>query len=166
MAVTEQSNAELVRWAFDVLNTHDVTQLKEFWTDETWLRFPTGTRHGAEDIAQEFETAFAAMPDFRIRIEAMAEQGDEVFVRWQLTGTHTGAAWEGIAASGKRVEMDGFDHFTVRDGKVVSNFVVYDQLQFARAVGFVPPADSAGDRVLKALFAVRVGLARRLRSRG
>ena len=165
-APPDATNADLIRWAFDVLNTHDVTPLKGFWTDETVERFPTRTRHGADDIAAEFTAAFAALPDFRMRVEAVAEQGDEVFVRWHLTGTHSGAAWEGIAPSGKRIELDGMDHFTVRDGRVVSNFVVFDQLQFARAVGFVPQPDSPGDRALKAVFAARTRLAARLRRRG
>src|SRR5205809_153427 len=142
MAATEPaagtSNAELIRWAFDVLNTHDVTPLKQFWTDETWERFPMRTARGADDIGSVFEEAFAAMPDLRIEIVGLAEQGDDVFVRWHLGGTHTGAPWNGVAASGKRVELDGIDHFVVRDGRVVSNFVVFDQLQFARAVGLVP----------------------------
>ena len=51
------------------------------------------------------------------------------------TGTHSGASWSGVEPTGKSVAMDGIDHFVVRDGKVVSSFVVFDQTQFARAVG-------------------------------
>jgi predicted ester cyclase len=161
----DATNADLIRWSFDVLNTHDVTPLRQFWTDESWERFPTRTRRGPDDIAQEFEAAFRALPDFRIEIQAMAEQGDDVLVRWRLTGAHSGEAWEGIAPSGRRVELDGFDHFTIRDRRVISNFVVFDQLQFARAVGFVPQEDSPGDRVLKAAYAARLKVAERLRER-
>ena len=169
MAVTEPtthtSNAELIRWAFDVLNTHDVAPLKAFWNDETWERFPSRTARGADDIASVFEEAFAALPDFEIRIVELAEQGDNVFVRWHITGTHTGAPWEGIAASGRRIELDGIDHFVVRDGRVVSNFIVFDQFQFARAVGLMPQAGTLGDRAIKAGFALRTRIARALRAR-
>jgi len=105
------------------------------WSDETWERFPTRTARGADDIASMFDAAFAALPDFVVRIVELAEQGDNVFVRWKVTGTHTGASWEGVAPSGKRVELDGIDHFVVRDGRVVSNFIVFDQLQFAQPSG-------------------------------
>src|SRR5512144_1001609 len=91
------SNADMVRWAFDVLNSHDVTPLKEFWTDATVERFPTRTARGADEIAAVFEEAFAATPDFHIEIVALAEQGEHVFARWHLTGTHSGAEWEGFA---------------------------------------------------------------------
>jgi steroid delta-isomerase-like uncharacterized protein len=156
------SNAELIRWAFDVLNTHDVTSLKGFWTDETWERFPSRTATGADDIASVFEEAFAAIPDLTIQIEELAEQGDNVFVRWHMTGTHTGAPWEGVVPSGKRIELDGIDHFVVRDGRVVSNFIVFDQLQFARAVGLMPESGTLGDRVVKAAFALLTKLAQAL----
>jgi steroid delta-isomerase-like uncharacterized protein len=165
MAVTQPvapaSNAELIRWAFDVLNTRDVTPLKEFWTADTVERFPTRTARGADEIAAVFDEAFAAMPDFHIEIQALAEEGDHVFVRWHMTGTHTGEPWEGFAPSGKRIELDGIDNFVLRDGKVVSNFVVYDQVQFARQVGIMPEVGTAADRAMKGAFALRQKLARR-----
>lgn len=167
MAATEPvapaTNAELIRWAFDVLNTRDVTPLKGFWNDETVERFPMRTARGADDIGSVFEGTFAAMPDFHIEIVELAEQGDNVFVRWHMTGTHTGEPWEGWAASGKRVELDGIDHFVVRDGRVISNFVVFDQVQFARAVGAMPEDGTPGDKAMKATFGLRQKLARRRR---
>ena len=93
---------------------------------------------------------------------AVAEEGDDVFVHWQITGRHDGRVG-GLEPTGKPVVVDGIDHFVVRDGKVVSNFVVFDQLQIARQVGFIPPEGSLGDRVAKGLFNARTKLARRLR---
>src|SRR3954464_1012281 len=108
MAATEPaartSNAELIRWAFDVVNTHDVAPLKEVWTAETVERFPMRTAHGADDIASVFDEAFAAMPDLHPEIAEVAAEGDNVFVRWHMTGTHSGAPWNGVAASGKPIE--------------------------------------------------------------
>jgi predicted ester cyclase len=159
------TNAELVRWAFDVLNTHDATPLKEFWTADTVERFPMRTARGANEIAAVFEGTFAALPDLRIEIVELVEQGENVFARWHLTGTHTGAPWEGIAPTGKRVELDGIDHFVVRDGRVISNFVVFDQLQFARAVGLLPENGTPADRALKGAFGLQAKLAQAVRSK-
>ncbi len=157
------SNADLARWAFDILNTHDVTPLKPYWTDATRERFPNETCVGPDSIISYFEAIFAALPDFHIQIVGLAEQGDDVFVQWRLSGTHSGAAWQGIAPTGTRVELDGIDHFVVREGKVESNFVVFDQLQFARQIGLMPPDGSAADRALKAAFNAKTRLLRRLR---
>src|SRR5438270_8302028 len=111
------SNAELARWAFEMLNRHDVSALKEFWTSTTVERFPDRTCHGADEIAAYFEDAFRAMPDFHMDVVAIAEDGENVFVRWRLTGTHQGTLL-GIEPTHKRLEVDGMDHFVVRDGKV------------------------------------------------
>lgn len=141
-----------VRWIFDILNTHRASALRAVLTDTTRERFPTETRHGADRIVDWFEGLFAALPDLTMTIQGMAEQGGTVFVRWRLTGTHTGADFEGIAASGRRVDLDGTDHFVISDGVVESNFVIFDQMQFARQLGLLPTAGSRIDVVLRRGF--------------
>ena len=156
------SNGELIRWAFETLNQHDPTPLKQFWTADSVERFPDRTCRGAEEIAGYFEDAFAAIPDFHMEVIAIAEQGDDVFVHWHLTGTHLGPLM-GIQPTGKRVEIDGMDHFVLRDGVVVSNFVVFDQMQYALQLGMLPPPGSSGDRAMKRLFNARTKLSARRR---
>ena len=151
-APVNATNAELIRWAFEVINSHDITPLRAYWTPETVERFPDRTCRGEAEIAAYFDGLFAALPDVHMAIEHLAADGDAVFVRWHLTGTHTGTAWAGIEPSGTRVELDGIDHFTVRDGTVVSNFVVFDQMDVGRQLGLLPPDGSGPDRALKAAF--------------
>jgi steroid delta-isomerase-like uncharacterized protein len=146
------SNGELIRWAFAQLNGRDPTPLRRFWTDDTVQRFPDKTCRGADEIAAYFEVAFTALPDFHMRVVDLVEHEEHVFAHWHLSGTHSGGPFQGIEATGRRIELDGMDHFVVRDGKVVSNFIVYDQLQFARQIGFLPEDGSAGDRAAKAAF--------------
>lgn len=55
------------------------------------------------------------------------------------------------------------DHFVIREGKVVSNFVVFDQMQYARQIGMMPPDGSLADRGLKSAFNARTKLAQRVR---
>lgn len=154
------TNAELIRSAFESLNAHDVAALKRFWTVETVERFPTGTSVGADAIGAYFQAAFDGLPDFRIEIVGLAAQDEDVFVRWRMTGTHSGALWQGIAPTGRAVELDGIDHFVVQDGKVASNFVVFDQMQFARSVGMMPSDGSLADRAMKAVFNAKTRITR------
>ena len=149
--------AELIRWAFGMLNRQDVSPLKRYWTSDTVERFPDRTCRGPEEVARYFEDMFAAMPDFQFEIIAMAEQGEHVFVHWRLTGTH-GGPMLGIEPTGKPVAIDGMDHFVIRDGAVVSNFVVFDQMQYARQIGMMPPDGSAADKAIKRAFNVRTKL--------
>lgn len=161
---TGVSNGELVRWSFERLNEHDLEPLRQFWTNATVERFPSGTFHGADAMAAYLTALSAALPDFNMRIVGLAEDGENVYVHWHLTGTHSGR-FEGIEPTGRAVAVDGMDHFVIRDGTVATNFVVFDQMQFARQIGMLPPDGSHADRALKAAFNVRSRLRRRLRRR-
>ena len=161
----EATNAELIRWAFGQLNTRDVSALKQFWDADTYERFPDRECRGADEIAAYFEGVFAALPDFHMEVVAVAESGEDVFVHWHLTGTHSGTPLEGIEATGRSVAIDGMDHFVIRDGTIASNFVVFDQMQFARRVGMLPADGSAADRATKAAFNAKTRLVERLRDR-
>ena len=158
---SDATNAERIRWAFETLNAHDVAPLRALWTADTVERFPDRTCHGTEEIAAYFEETFRAVPDFHMEIVSIAEQGDDVFVHWHLTGTHQGPI-TGIEGTGRPIAVDGIDHFVVRDGRVASNFVVFDQMQYARQLGMLPAQDSPGDRAFKAAFNARTKLAARL----
>lgn len=152
-------SADLVRQAFDALNRKDLAFVRKFWNAETVEQFPDRTCRGDEEIAKYFSEVFAAIPDWNIRIVDLAAQGDHVFVQWHLTGTHQGTLL-GVAATGKPLAIDGMDHFVIRNGMVVSNFVVFDQLAFARQIGLMPPDGSPVDRTLKAAFGAATMLLR------
>jgi steroid delta-isomerase-like uncharacterized protein len=156
---TAPSNADLVRGAFDALNRRDLAAIRPFWTADTIERFPDRTCRGSDEIAAYFEATFAAIPDWRLDIVALAAQGEHVFVHWHMTGTHAGTLL-GIAATGKPIELDGMDHFVIANGKVVSNDVVFDQMAFARQIGLLPPDGTLVDRALKSAFGMKTKLAR------
>ena len=93
---TNASNAELVRWTFEQLNTHDVSDLRALWTQDTVERFPDGECRGPDQITAYFDGVFAALPDFHMEVRGIVEQGDDVYVQWHLTGTHTGGGFQGL----------------------------------------------------------------------
>lgn len=159
---TGVSNAELIRWSFEQINRHDVSALRQLWDDDTVERFPDRTCRGASEIAAYFKETFAAVPDLELEVVSIVEQGDEVLARWRLTGTQNGPV-QGIAPTGKAITLDGVDHFVLRDGRIVSNFVVFDQMQYSRQIGILPPESSPADKAMKAAFNARTKLARRLK---
>lgn len=161
----EATNADLVRWSFETLfEKRDIEAMKEFWTQTSVERFPDRTCRGTEEIASYFREVLGAVPDLRMEIVALAEQGDDVFVQWHMTGTHEGPLL-GIDATGKSLAIDGIDHFVIRDGKLVSNFVVVDQMQYARALGMMPPDGSGPDKAMKAAFNARTKIAAKIAER-
>ena len=155
MAVTS-SGSDVVRTAVDAINRHDTQAMRACWDPALRERFPNRECRSADDAAAYFQEGFDAMPDLRVEIVAIAEERDQVFMRWSMRGHHTGKPWDGIAPSGREVVLEGIDHFVVRDGKIVEGFVVFDQVQFGRAVGMMPADGSPGDKAMKAAFAARV----------
>jgi predicted ester cyclase len=146
------TETEVVLSVIGQLNEHSTAGMRPLWSPGIVERFPDRTCHGPDELAAYFQAAFDAFPDFRLEPQGHAGEGESVFVRWRLSGTHTGGTFQGIAPTGKRVELDGIDHFTVRDGVVVSNVVVFDQMAFARQLGLMPPDASVADRALKGAF--------------
>ncbi len=138
--------------------------MSELWTDQTLQRFPDRDCHGAAEIRAYFEDTFAAIPDLMVEMLAIVEQGDEVFVRWRLSGTQQGRL-QGLEGTGRRIRLDGVDHFTLRDGKIASNFVIYDQTQWGRQIGLIPDDGTAGDKALKSAFNARVKVSRAVQAR-
>jgi len=148
---TASSGADLVRGTVDALNRGKPSELRKLWAEDGVERFPARTCRGIDEIVAYFEEALAAISDWRMEPLVIAEQGEDVFLRWRLTGKHSGPI-QGIEPTGKSVTIDGIDHFVVRDGKIVSNFVVFDQMQYARQLGMMPSEGTPGDRAVKAAF--------------
>ena len=157
------TNSEVVQRVFDAINAHDVAALREVWAPDVVERFPDKTCRGQEELAAHFTGLFAALPDFRMEVLRTVEDGETVFAHWRLTGTHTGGQFSGIDPTGKAIVLDGMDEFAIRDGKVASNFVVFDQMEVGRQLGLLPPDGSPPDRALKAAFNAKTKVAEALR---
>ena len=159
-----RSPVEIARHMFeDVLNRHDADALRPYWADDLVEELPTGTFRGPDEMAHYFAETFAAIPDFHIVPEQITGEDDTVFVKWRMSGTFSGGAWQGIEPTGDQIELLGIDCFTFREGRVTRNEVVFDQLSFARQIGMLPAQDSIGDRTMRGAFNARTNLKRRLR---
>lgn len=148
------TSTELIRWVFERINAQDVASLRVLWTDDTMACFPDATCHGADEVAAYFLDKFASIEGFHLEVLAIAESGDDLLVHWRMTGRHTGTLL-GLSGTGKVITIDGMDHFVLRDGRVLTNTIVFDQMAFARQVGLLPPDRSAVDKALKAAFNVK-----------
>jgi steroid delta-isomerase-like uncharacterized protein len=163
VATEPRSPVDTARHIFeDVLNQRDADALRAYWADELIEVLPTGTYRGPDEMARYFAESFAALPDFHIVPEKIVGEDDTVFVKWRLTGTFSGQAWQGIDPTGDRIELLGIDCFTFREGKIVRNEAVFDQMSFARQIGMMPAQDSVGERAMRTAFNARTKLKQRL----
>ena len=157
------TNTELAQQIFAAINAHDVEALKGIWADDVEERFPDKTCRGKAELGAHFEGLFAAMPDFHMELLSSVEEGETVFARWKLTGTHQGV-FNGIDPTGRAISLDGMDQFTFRDGRMAANFVVFDQMEVGRQLGLLPPDGSPPDRALKAAFNAKTKIAEAIRT--
>ena len=87
--------------------------------------------HGLEAIQGFYLELLGALPDARIGIDYVCAQsmrpGDYVAVRWTLAGHHSGPSRWG-EASGAPVLILGESHYRLEQGRVVEEWLVFDEL--------------------------------------
>lgn len=138
----------VARAYFEAIGARDLDAAAEMWNPEgvdvlhgmAELTFPHGFK-------QWFGTLFAAFPDFEMEVLTIAASKENAAVRWRLTGTFNGTGtFEGMKPNGARVEMEGCDMLTIRDGKIEENFAYLNGTEMARQLGAMPPAGSSAER--------------------
>jgi ketosteroid isomerase-like protein len=96
-------------------NDHDIDALMSFMTPDCIFQTAGGpeafgARHvGTEAVRAAFAAAWQAVPDARWENGKHFVHGDFGTSQWTFTGT---------AADGSRIETDGIDVFTFRDGRI------------------------------------------------
>ena len=163
-AATERaSTAELARDYFGALMDRDPDRMAAHWHPEGVEDLvPVGVLRGPEGVRDFFRELFAAIPDAESVLERVTADERGAVTQWRMSGTFTGAPFQGVRASGRRVEMRGADCLEFEDGKIVRNTVYYDGMAFARGVGLLPGRDSAAEKLMLAAFNAVTELRQRL----
>ncbi|RPD94460.1 hypothetical protein EGM88_12010 [Aureibaculum marinum] len=75
-------------------------------------------------------------PDMTFTFPTQLIKGNEAFIVWIFTGTHTGTFGE-INATGKKVKVNGISHlFFDKEGKIYREDVFYNKLDLLQQLGF------------------------------
>ncbi len=105
---------------------------------------------------------FGSSPDFRIAVEEMIGEGEQVAVRWTATGTFAGpGSLQGVEPTFARLELEGLDIFRVRDERIVSEHAYTDGATIARQIGLLPPVGSTAEQRMTRAFNGQAKLKRR-----
>jgi steroid delta-isomerase-like uncharacterized protein len=135
---------EAARRHDDAFNAHDREARMASETPDVELVVPGGLiLRGPEQVAGLLRTFWDALPDARVVPENHVVAGDTVVTEGTLTGTHTEtfrAPDREIPASGNKVELRYASVKRVRDGRVASEHLYFDQLEFLQQLGAFPPA--------------------------
>jgi predicted ester cyclase len=105
-----------------------------------------GQEPGLEGLKKAYHAFLEPFPDVLFVFEDIVAEGDLVFGRGVISGTHQGEFF-GIPATGKRVHWTGTRLFRLNDGKVTEGWINLDFLGLLQQMGAVPapPAPPAPD---------------------
>jgi predicted ester cyclase len=119
--------------------------LETVWKDHDWsalschrdraLRFegPSGIlTYGLERMQQVVEGIVGSIPDGTFAVHHLIVRQDEarpvrVAVRWSFAGTHSGSGRYG-KANGFPLALLALSHFELRDGKIINEWMLMDEL--------------------------------------
>ena len=168
MATSEAANpATVARTYFEAVAKRDLDAMVVPWEPGA-----PDVIHGVvemrvpEDLRSWFGNLFAAFPDFTFEILEVMASGEKAAVRWHATGTFDGSArFEGLVPNGAKVDLEGCDVLTVREGRIVRNDAYMNGAEMARQLGALPPAGSAPEKALTAVLNLKTQLAQRFRAR-
>ncbi len=95
---------------------------------------PTRDREGLVEMLAGLHAAF---PDFYLSEHETVGEGDLVASRWTAGGTHLGAPFAGMPASGRSFAISGMSMYRVREGRIVEGWVSDDTLGMAAQLGLI-----------------------------
>jgi predicted ester cyclase len=126
-----EKNKIIARLYFEeVVNKKQLTRLNEVFA-ETYIvhnllqsdGVATQTLQGQQTFLSKLIKAF---PDIRYTVHDLIAEGDKVFVRTSMTGTHE-EEFMGFSGSGKKIEyMSELFIFRMTDGKIVESWFQLD----------------------------------------
>jgi steroid delta-isomerase-like uncharacterized protein len=151
---------------FDALRGHDLDALVALDHPDVVDDFvAVGVFRGVVQVRDFFTELLNAVPDFAIEVVEMVSDEERAAVQWRATGTFTGSPFQGIHATGRRIELRGCDVMQFEQGKLKHNTIYYDGLGFARQIGMLPREGSRADKAMAAAFNTRTDVVARLRRR-
>jgi steroid delta-isomerase-like uncharacterized protein len=119
-------------------NAKNAALAPELFAADLSLETPDGVLTGlagADLLLRAYQTAF---PDFRLLIDDLLVDGDQVVLRWTFTGTHRGPLAD-IAASGRAVNLPrGIAIFHLDGAKVDRGYMAWDKYGLLQQLGALP----------------------------
>jgi steroid delta-isomerase-like uncharacterized protein len=161
----EWVNEFVQRWG-DAWNSHEPQRVLDLMAEDIVYDDSASpkTMRGHGDVRAFLDMTWRAFPDLHFDLvgEPLVAAGEpRAAMWWRGTATHSGPIDPpGLAPTGKRLEFEGADFHTYRDGKLVRLQIVFDMADFMRQLGLLPPPGSIGEKAVTALGNLQTKLRR------
>jgi predicted ester cyclase len=127
-----EQNKQLIRNYYDeVLNGRDLDAVDKYFADE---RIVEGVRRGCFSY-------FTAFPDLHLSLDELIGEGDSVFVRSTMTGTHDGE-YKGIPPTGRHIASESAEVFRIKDERFVGYWCLSNVAGLMRQLTEGPATES------------------------
>lgn len=131
----EQNKLIMYRMIEEVWNKGNLAVADEVFDPEHTSPSAPQLPKGSEGVKMLAAAFCAAMPDYRMRIDMILADEEQVAARFTQSGTHTGADLMGLKASGKRAEWTEIGVLRIRNGKIVESWYEVDMLSMLKQLG-------------------------------
>lgn len=147
-------------------NGCDTDAMAELLTEDiTWVdpALPEPAR-GIPAVQDFMRMSFQIFPDLKFSEPDpphLTVTGDHVAWAWTMGGTFRGPIDPpGFAPTGRRMQVDGIDIWTMHDGRIANYRAFYDMNDMVRQLGILPEPGSRAERMTAALQRFQVRLQR------
>lgn len=145
--MSEQNKTVVRRIVEEHWNKKNAALVSELFASNVSLDTPDGVLTGLEGASFLLQAYATAFPDFRLSIDDLLADGNQVVLRWTFTGTHRGPLAD-IPASGRQVRVPrGIAIFRIDAGKVDRGHLAWDKYALLQQLGVLPMNTSAGAQV-------------------
>lgn len=134
----EENKAILRNKHLEMFNEGNLSIADEIISPDYVYQSPAGELKGPEGMKQLVQAFRVAFPDGAFTIDDMVGEGDQVAVRYTLTGTLKGEYY-GIPPTGKQVNITAGFFYKFENGKEVEVVSFMDSLAFYQQLGVTPP---------------------------
>jgi steroid delta-isomerase-like uncharacterized protein len=151
-------------------NDYDAAAIADLVTEDVVWEDPAlgETARGVAAVQAFMRVAWLAFADLRFDDTDQPHRtasGDQVAWRWRMRGTMTGPLDPpGFAPTGRAMEIEGVDLWTMRDGRIARYRAFYDMSEVARQLGIAPASGSRAERAMVRFQRVQASLLRRRRT--
>ena len=101
-------------------------EIAEQIVDPDYIQHNKLVQTGRAGLLAFMPYVFMAAPDTRFIVHDVVATNNRVITRWTWTGTLTGEGFLGVKPKGQKLEFDGIDIWSVRDGKLYEHWDEFD----------------------------------------
>lgn len=138
--MSKEANIATQKKMGEIINSHEFEKLTEVFAPNVKDHDPADDQGpGPQGFVQWFTQFHSAFPDFKIAVEHMLADEDNVGFAYTITGTQDGP-FNGIPATGKKIKVRGMQISKFNsDAKIVERWGASHEIGILQQIGAVKP---------------------------